>query len=186
MFRLQNERSASPRDTFVNFEDCAKIECADHTSILAATIYADESVAVTVERMTDGVTKYALVFHILHTADRFVTGKEQLERKAVVSLESEPLCVQIYVQTSEVVALVASSDGQLSSYKIEGQTDIRKLGQREMRSTLGSPGICDSMAILQSGLERRDETCAFADSETATCTQSYWSPSMMDPLEKIT
>jgi hypothetical protein len=134
-----------------NFEDCAKIQCDDGSSILAAAIDTTHSVAVTATRRDNARDPFTLQCCKLHTDDSVASGNAQIAKIASYTLHGEPLCSAIFVtSSSDVIALVATADGELSAFAIDQKGSLDTICHIGMPYSSDGPGLCDSIAILSS------------------------------------
>ena len=134
-----------------NFEDCAKIQCDDASSILTAAIDTTRSVAITGTRRNSAQEPFTLQCYKLHADDLDASGDAQIIETASCALDSEPLCSAIFVATSSlVIALVATANGHLNAFAIDQQGSIGTIAHTELPSSPDGLGACDSIAVLRS------------------------------------
>ncbi|KAK3681163.1 hypothetical protein LTR37_020985 [Vermiconidia calcicola] len=131
-----------------NFEDCARID-RPTTSILAAAIDTTQCIAVTAERATDCGSEYVVFYHQLRTDDPTAWDPSQLQRKACCGLESEPLSLMLSIHTSVTACLVATVDGRLGLFRIEGHGPPTTPVWKTIPAPQGTVGLCDSIISLR-------------------------------------
>ena len=134
-----------------NFEDCARIQCDDGSSILAAAIDTTHSIAVTATRRDKAQDPFTLQCYKLHADDSVASGNAQIAETASCILDGEPLCSAVFVtSSSDVIALVATADGELSAFAIDQKGSLDTISHIGLPYSSDGPGICDSIAILSS------------------------------------
>ena len=132
-----------------NFEDSAKIEFDDSSTILAAAIDIDQSYVVTAERSKSFSTGFALVYYALRRNDEIPSGEAQLQRKIPFDITYEPLCVEVLKSgTFGSVILCTSADGVLSALAL-GKYGISEI-LTQTRISSSSQDLCDNIAIIRS------------------------------------
>lgn len=134
-----------------NFEDCARKDCVEGSTIVAAAIDTSDSVAVTAESTDGGGNEYALVRYELRTDDSSASGEAQIERTATFDLPNEPLCLALAMHSSGIVAFVANAEAQLEAYAIERGSAVKRLGYRPLPCSPDGLGMCDSLTVLYEG-----------------------------------
>ena len=139
-----------------NFEDSARMDCTGDSITLAAAIDTTRSIAVTAERLNDAGVGCALVCYELHIDDLSASSEAaQIERKEPFSLASEPLCLALATYNSWTIVLVATVEGQLHAFAVEGTGAFRHLTQKVLPPSPYGPGISDSIVIHRTRRHRR-------------------------------
>ena len=137
--------------TPANFEDCARIQIDETSSVIAAAIDIVGSVVITATRSTSEGSSASLHCYLLHVDDTKISGDEQIALGGAMSLDSEALCVSSFVTAaSRLIALVAMANGELIAILVDSLGTMQEIARITMPRSGDGPGMCDNIVVLGS------------------------------------